>query len=110
MSSNQTLPYSSAISVTLVVNKANCWCELLLLSSHWLRNNSVCGRKRVLTGSVWLFTGEKEATAVIEHLGSARGAQQHMLIHDLRIENVCLRLSTSLCSIGSWTGGGICPS
>lgn len=58
MSSNQTLPYSSAISETLVINEANCWCELLLLYSNWLRNNSVCGRKYVLKGSVWLYTGE----------------------------------------------------
>ena len=48
----------------------------------------------------------KRLTAGIEHLGSACGAQQHMLIHDLLIENVCLRLSASLCSIVSWISGG----
>lgn len=38
--------------------------------------------------SLWLYTGEKEATTGIKHVRRARGTRQHVPIHDLLVENV----------------------
>lgn len=38
--------------------------------------------------SLWLYTGEKEATTGTEHVRRAHGTQQHVPIRDLLVENV----------------------
>lgn len=102
MSYNQTLPYNSAVRVTLVVNKANCQRELLLLSSNWLRNN--CGRKCVLTGFVYIYNiylRNKRLQLVLSTLG-VLVALSWFITSSLKI---CICLNANLCSIASWIWG-----
>lgn len=100
MSSNQTLPYNSAVRVTLVVNKANCQCELLLRSSDWFRNNSAA-ETVALWGLYGFILRSKRLQLVLSTL-RVLVVLSWFITCSLKI---CVCLSASLCSISSLIWG-----